>query len=194
MDWELTGCVQKVWFSFSANILKEMTHCWPHFFQSYSKRKYEQKGMSLFKMLGGIKWALWLIMWCWTVWIVYIICLWPDLMTLCLLRSKIPSWNQLAMVFSLCFVCFCHFVLSSLAENVRASCSCCFLGLWPKMFGLMFDKHESTKEICITKTKVFSFPSKHYSESRQNVPTGIQRPIIDSCFLGQSTIFKRTCL
>lgn len=72
-------------------------------------------------------------------------------------RSKILSWNQPAMVFSLFFVCFCHFVLSSLAENVRTSCSCCFLGLWPKMFGLIFDKHESTKEICLTETKVFSF-------------------------------------
>lgn len=49
------------------------------------------------------------------------------------------------------FFIFGHFILSSLAEHVRSSCSCSFLGLWPRMFGL------SQRALCCHKGNLFSW-------------------------------------
>lgn len=43
-------------------------------------------------------------------------------------------------------------------------------------------------------TEVFSFSFKQDSESRQNVLRGVQWLLIDSCFMGRSTIFEKPCL
>lgn len=145
-------------------------------------------------MSGGMKWALLIILWCCTVLNVYIINLLPVVMTLCSLSTKrlAPKQPGCAYYFSgrwlLFFLPFhfkpfgrkCQNLLFMLLPGTVAR------NVWFNLTG--------SPAIHTTETKVFRFSFKQDSDRGQNVLTGVQRLLIDSCLLRQSTIFKKTSL
>lgn len=131
--------------------------CWKrfdsHFWSKSFGGNYPQNCIYLFSIIQqegvtvqNIRWdrkALWLISWFWTMWIVYIIYLWPHLMTLCLVSSNKNFLESslalhigfLADSWPSFFVILFQVVWQKMPKPLVHVAS---MGLWLKMFGLIW--------------------------------------------------------
>lgn len=136
--------------------------------------------MSLFK--SGI--SFWLALWCCAVWIVYSIRLWPDLMGYAC--SAVKTFLESTM-----FLAFCLKFLGRKCQNL-------LFMLLPGTVAQNVWFNLSSPSVLAERKSVSLKPKSSVflpdSESRHIVLTDIQRLFKETCFLGQSAIFKKSCL